>query len=119
MDSLSYSILSSLASLLCVILLVKVWRMTTDIRLLKKHFVYSDKVNEAKIAFLKGESVKAKELLDSACFKELVEAKEIAKTQLPYEQRYSSICFKYDELYYSMSLTPPNFEHYKDITNIP
>lgn len=108
-----------LVYILPIILFFKIWGMTKDIRLLKRKYLDMDKSQEAKIAFMKGDSIKAKDILDSSFFNDVINLAKFSKKGDLYTKQYPLLIRRYENYYYSMSLTPPNFEHYKDITNIP
>lgn len=108
---------------LIIALLVKMWNMTKDVRELKMHILNQQGIisreQEAKIAFLKGENDRAKDLLDAAYFEELLNAKDDLYGYQIYDSEHFNISKKYDRLYYSMNLQKLDFELYADPRNLP
>lgn len=99
--------------------LYKFWKMSVNIKLLKENALRNAYEDEAKIAFLKGDSERAKDLLDTAYYQELMEAEKKQTKKMPYEELHEIISRKYERLYYRMHLEALDFALYADSKNLP
>lgn len=109
--------------ILGIAFLAKIWKMTGDIRELKNHWLQKggvdDRSRDAKIAFLMGNRIKAKDLLDMSYFEELLVAKSAQNPNYTYQKRHFDISKKYERLYHAMSLEAIDFQVYADVNNLP
>ena len=73
---------------------------------------------QAQIAYMKGNSDEAKDLLDTALFKSILEtAKTATGTEL--ENKIDKINTVYSPYYSKMGFEMPDIEKYKDVKNLP
>lgn len=100
-------------------IIYKLWRTSLNVKQLKEFLLRNVYEDEAKIAFLKGDSRKAKDLLDSAYFQELMDAEKKQTKKVSYEDLHEIISRKYERLYYRMSLEALDFVLYADSKNLP
>lgn len=82
--------------LLQILLLVKIWVMTNDVKAMKKHFmtVSETGLKKAKILLLKGKKDEAKKIYEDLFFGELF---DIVRKEYTYEHQYQAIKEKYAE----------------------
>ncbi len=118
--SLFLGIVFVIIGILQIILFFKVWIMTNDVREIKNNTSSNTDLSiimDAQIAYMKEQKDKAKDLLDSALYKSLL---QVAEGE-PYNYRYQVelISSSYKRIYEKMNFEMPDVEPYKNINNLP
>ena len=104
--------ISVCAGILQIILFFKIWQMTNDVNKIKNNGGKNDLITRAKVSILKGDRVKAKDLLDDAFFTEIATAK--IDGHLEEINPYSKIIKKYEEVYEDLNIVAPDFSLYNN-----
>ena len=114
-----------------IVFFIKFWIMSEDVKKINKKFrEASDFIDDARIQFLSGNKSKAKEVLDHAFYSAIVKASNVpdrpvdkskpASHLLNYDEVYNSTIVPQFKAYYeSMNLPQPDFNMFKDKSNIP
>lgn len=98
--------------ILIIILIVKFWRMTHDIKKIAK--VQTDmKSNQARVAYLRGDKELAQRLLDEHFF-EMAREYATSDKAFDFNKNYDGLVSACTELYKKMDLKAPDFEKYKN-----
>ncbi len=104
--------------ILQIILFFKIWGMTNDVNKIKNKMGETSITEDAQVSFLKGQKDKAKDLLDTAFFKSILEAANDEYTA-GYADKLNAINNLYHPIYKSMGFETPDIEKYKDQNNLP
>jgi len=106
--------------ILLIILFIKIWIMTNDVKELKNHFVIGGKlVDKINLLILMGENEKAKDLLRQYFYKEVYKCYQKdggnALTNEVYMKKYQEnldlIEKKYTPFFESLGMDVPNLQH--------
>jgi hypothetical protein len=97
------SIVSFIAGIFCIILFVKVWIMTNDIKRIKKRVLsWEDSYNEVRIAWYKGDVQSAQDLLNKTLIKRLITFKRNGRFR-----NVENIINTYEPIYRKMGFEIP------------
>lgn len=107
-----FVIITVCAGILQIILFFKIWQMTNDVSKIRNKGEKSDLITKAKVSILKGDRVKAQEILNEAFFTEIATAK--IDGNLEEINPYSKIIMKYEEIYEDLNIVTPNFSLYNN-----
>ena len=100
--------------ILQIILFFKLWGMTNDVEKIKKQITEgSSRVINARIEQMKGNSIKAKELLDEDFYSRVIEADSNLYSWYDYNEEYEKIAKTYSTIYEKFELEKPDFGKYK------
>lgn len=113
------SIIIIVFGILQIILFFKVWGMTNDVKKIKDKQYSIDKTNMAQIEYMKGNTSKAKELLDDDLFDSILNVRKSTNYYPEFIKNIDSISEVYDKLYRAMGLEMPNIEKYKEKGSLP
>lgn len=104
--------------ILQIILFFKIWGMTNNITKINNKIYYKkkyDAIKEAKIMYYKGDLDKAKDILDTAFYKRLI---ELAEVESIFVTKYPMLEASMKPIYETMGIISPDFEKYRDIDNV-
>lgn len=104
-----------------IILLVKIWRMTNDVRKLKAELLRNNPSNEAAILFLKGDKEAAHNKLQESFLQDVVIASNSTWTSNPgddYRVGFEKIKVKYNSGFDKIGLGHPDYSLYDELDKV-
>lgn len=101
-----------------IILFFKVWGMTENVKLLKKNLVDIELKHRAWIEFAKGNKVKAKEILDTNLYVDIVKIC-LENNEYTFNNWMSDLKANYTSIYRKLDFEMPDLDRFKDKNNIP
>ncbi len=111
------TIILVIVGIIQIALFVKIWIMTDDVKKIREMQDSSNLMREAKIAYLKGDKVNAKQKLDESFYHDIVAARE--NKFRAYYELYPAIKDKYTSLYKNMDLEALDIQNFESPDSIP
>lgn len=102
-----------------VLLLIKIWNMTDNVKSIKNSYMTNNLYNKAKTAYILGDLNKAKSLLDESFAYDIVIARSGTSYDGIYSTEFSNIVKKYSRIYKAMNLEILDLSAFEEFKSLP